>query len=368
MKQSIKRFVLLSAAVSFFGASPANSQDIDADRWALSDTGAAIVTYQGRQSLQLSRGGAELKDVVFQNGIISFDIAMEEKRGFAGVYFRWNDNSAEYFYLRPHMSGNPDANQYTPRFNGVAGWQLYHSPRFAAPTEYKFNQWIPVKLVINDNKMDVYIDSEVPVLHVDNLMGPKRAGSVRFAGGAQNFHISNVNIVEDDSVQTTGTPAPRAVLADNLVTKFSVASTAVASADVEAKADLNPALLRGQVWQTLEIDESGAANLAKVSGRTPDINTLFVKKTLTADAAKTVRIQYGFSDRVTIFLNGKAIAYGDDTYLTRDYRHLGTVGLYDSVFLPLKKGENELIFAVSEGFGGWAIKAAMDPVGGVSMD
>ena len=95
---------------------------------------------------------------------------------------------------------------------------------------------------------------------------------------------------------------------------------------------------------------------------------MLVRKTLTADTAKTVKFQYGFSDRVTVFLNGKAIAYGNDTYVSRDYRHLGTIGLYDSVFLPLKAGRNELIFAVSEGFGGWGIKAAMDPVAGVQVD
>ena len=346
----------------------AAAQDIDANQWSLSENGAEIVIYQGRQSIQLNSGVAELKDVLFQNGTISFDISMEERRGFAGVYFRWNDNSAEYFYLRPHMSGQPDSNQYTPRFNGLAGWQLYHSPRFAAPTVYKFDQWFPVKLVIKDNKMDVYIDSAEPVLHVDNLMGPEAAGSIRIGGGFQEFKFSNFKVVADNSVATIGVPAPRAELADNLIRNFSVASTAVLGASVENMPVLDNKLLEGQVWQSLEIDEAGVVNLARVSGRTRDVNTLFVRKILTADAAQTIRFQYGFSDRVTVFLNGKAIAYGDDSYLTRDYRHLGTIGLYDSVFLPLKAGRNELIFAVSEGFGGWGIKAAMDPVSGVQVD
>jgi len=344
------------------------AQDIDAGKWDLSENGAKIVTHEGRQSIQLNNGAAELKDVQFQNGTISFDLSMEEKRGFAGVYFRWNDNSAEYFYLRPHMSGNPDSNQYTPRFNGVAGWQLYHSPRFAAPTVYKFDQWLPVKLVIKDNKMDVYIDSTEPVLHVDNLMGPKAAGSIRIGGGRQNFRFSNFKAVADNSVTTIGKPAPKAELADNLIRNFSVASTAVLGTSVENEPMLDHTLLEGQVWQSLSVDEAGVVNLAQVSGRTPEVNTLFVRKILTADTDKTIRFKYGFSDRVTVFLNGVAIAYGDDTYLTRDYRHLGTIGLYDSVFLPLKAGRNELIFAVSEGFGGWGIKAAMDPVSGVQVD
>lgn len=364
-RYGLKPIAILLALFSFAGV---HAQDVDESRWELSENGAEITNYLGRKSIRINRGIADLKDLQFKNGTISYDIAMEEKRGFSGVFFRWNDNSAEYFYLRPHMSGNPDANQYTPRFNGLAGWQLYHSPRFAAPTVYRFNEWISVRLVVKDNKMDVYIDSEEPVLHVDNLMGPKEAGIVRFGGAAQDFHISNVRVIPSDDVETIGTPAPRAELPDNLIRTFQVASTAVAAEDVEAKSTLRPALLQGQVWQTLEIDESGAANLARVSGRTQEVNTLLVRKKLTADRAKTVRFQYGFSDRVTVFLNGKAIAYGDDTYQTRDYRHLGTMGLYDSVFLPLKAGENNLILAVTEGFGGWGVKAAMDPVDGVSID
>lgn len=346
----------------------AAAQDIDPRNWELSENGAQIVNYLGRQSIELNGGVSELKDMQFRNGTISFDIAMQEKRGFAGVYFRWDNNNAEYFYLRPHMSGNPDSNQYTPRFNGVAGWQLYHSPRFSAPTVYKFNQWITVKLVIKDQKMDVYIDSDEPVLHVENMMGATKHGSIRLGGGFQEFRFSNFKAVADDNVQTVGTAAAKAELPDTLIKSFSVASTAVLGVSVEGKAKLDPTLLEGQVWQKLEIDEAGVGNLAKVSGRTLEVNTLLVRKILTADHDKTIRFQYGFSDRVTVFLNGKAIAHGDDRYLSRDYRHLGTIGLYDSVFLPLTRGKNELIFAVTEGFGGWGIKAAMEPVSGVRVD
>ena len=368
MFETIKRVGLGAAMLAMMPLTSISAQDIEPDKWELSESGAQIVNYLGRKSIELNGGVSQLKGVEFQNGTISFDIAMQEKRGFAGVYFRWNDNNAEYFYLRPHMSGNPDSNQYTPRFNGVSGLQLYHSPRFSAPTVYKFDQWLPVKLVIKDNKMDVYIDSDEPVLHVADLFGPKEAGNIRLAGGFQEFRFSNFKLEASDNVTTIGTPAPKAELPTALIKNFSVASTAVLGSVVEGMPELDTMLLEGQVWQNLEIDEAGVGNLAKVSGRTPEINTLFVRKILTADEAKTVRFQYGFSDRVTVFLNGQAIVYGDDRYLSRDYRHLGTIGLFDSVFLPLEAGRNELIFAVTEGFGGWGIKAAMEPVSGVRVN
>jgi hypothetical protein len=34
---------------------------------------------------------------------------------------------------------------------------------------------------------------------------------------------------------------------------------------------------------------------------------------------------------------------------------LGTIGLFDAVYLPLRKGKNTLLLAVSEDFGGWLV-------------
>lgn len=345
-----------------------HAQEMNTDDWELSSEGASFVEYMGRPALQLNNGFAILKDQQFKNGTITFDVALEEKNGFGGVYFRWNDNSAEHFYLRPHLSGKPDSTQYTTRYNGLAAWQMLHGARYSTPTVYQYNQWTPVKMVIKDRKMDIYIDSDTPSLHVENLLGPDDAGQIRLGGAQQNFRFSNIVITPSDEVETIGTAAPLPAQPENLIQRFKVGTQVIAGADVEAKLELAPGLLANQTWQYLDIDESGTANLAKISGRTRDINTLLVKMDLTSDVARTIKITYGFSDRVTVFLNGKAIAYGNDSYRSRDYRYLGTVGLYDSVYLPLKKGENLLVFAVTEGFGGWAIKAAMDPVDGVKVE
>ena len=68
----------------------------------------------------------------------------------------------------------------------------------------------------------------------------------------------------------------------------------------------------------------------------------------------------GFSDRAVVYLNGRALYRGDDTYRSRDYRFLGSIGWYDTVYLPLVEGANDLLIAVSESFGGWGIQARFD--------
>lgn len=358
----------LFAACLLSGAAAAEDYTVNGQTWSLSDQGASIVTHMGRQAVKLNRGLLTLNDVTFENGIIEFDIAMPGIRGFAGVTFRTRDGGmGENFYLRGHLSGMPDANQYQPVFNGNSAWQIFHGPRYSAPTPYATDRWTKVKLVVKGTKMDVFIDSDTPVLHVDNLMLGEGVGGINLNGALADFYYSNMRVTNDDSVTLTGTPAPLPELPTGLIKSFHVGTTAVAADKVEAKAWLDKALLEGQTWQMLEVGETGALNLGRISARTRDVNTLLVKMTINADEAKTVLIKYGFSDRVTVFLNGHALAHGNDTYQTRDYRYLGTIGLFDSVFLPLEAGNNEVVFAVTEAFGGWALMAAIEDQTGIEV-
>jgi hypothetical protein len=70
-----------------------------------------------------------------------------------------------------------------------------------------------------------------------------------------------------------------------------------------------------------------------------------------------VPLEIGFSDRAAVFLNGQALFRGDDSYRTRDYRFLGSIGFWDTVYLPLREGVIELVVAVSEDLGGWGLQA-----------
>jgi len=56
---------------------------------------------------------------------------------------------------------------------------------------------------------------------------------------------------------------------------------------------------------------------------------------------------------IHLFLNRKLLFTGNSAYRLRDGSFLGIVGLNDAVYLPLKKGENELLLMITEGFGGW---------------
>ncbi len=359
----------LCGALFFVASFPLTASPIALDdaHWELSGEKTMFTEHLGRRSIKLNGGFAGLKNTQFHNGIIEFDIAMPETRGFAGVVFRRTGVMAENFYMRSHQSGNPDANQYTPIFNNTSAWQIYYGPRYASPTKYRFNTWLPVKLVIKGGKMDVYIDSDKPVLHVDNLLQGDSEGTLRLTGSFSDYYFSNVSVTHSDDVTLIGQAEEQPELPNGLVKSFSVSNTAVEGKLVEGKPLLQHALLEEQSWTRLNVEQNGVANLSRVSGRMREVNTLFAKLSLSVDKARTVFLKYGFSDRVTVFLNRKALAYGDDRFLSRDYRFLGTIGLHNGVFLPLQAGENELIFAVTESFGGWGLMVALEEQAGVSI-
>ena len=77
---------------------------------------------------------------------------------------------------------------------------------------------------------------------------------------------------------------------------------------------------------------------------------------------------FGFSDRVKVYLNNNLLFSADDTYSSRDYRFLGTMGYYDSLYLPLVKGENVVFLAVSERFGGWGVQAKFQDMSGIRIN
>ena len=129
-----------------------NAQNLPStpDIWEVQSNGHVFENFEGKPSLYLFQGVANLKSPVdFKTGIIEYSMYVTERRGFPGVQFRVADyNYKKEFYIRPHQSGNPDANQYTPVFNGISGWQLYYGKGNAQAINYNMNEWNHIKLVI----------------------------------------------------------------------------------------------------------------------------------------------------------------------------------------------------------------------------
>ena len=142
-------------------------------------------------------------------------------------------------------------------------------------------------------------------------------------------------------------------------------SSPMAEADAFAAAGANR--LSAVTWTALAVESNGIANLARVAVRSDQTPTVLARLSVRADRARAVAMRFGFSDRVRVYVNGTLLYAGDDSQYSRDYRFLGTVGFYDTLQLALRRGDNEIVFAVSEGGGGWAANAAFPDMTGLTL-
>lgn len=336
----------------------------DSGRWRFEAAAHRMEEHLGRPSLYLRDGIATVADARFTNGWIEFDIAFGRERGFMGGIWRVQDaDNYEEFYLRPHQSGNPDATQYTPQLHGVSGWQLYHGKRYTVPLTHGFDAWTRVRIVFSGRRADFYVgDLERPVLSVDELKRDVEPGGVglrvsRFSPA----WFSNFSYVVTDSPPLRGEPARPAPVPQGVIPSWQV-SDAFPESELTGKVELTREDLAGRRWTRLEVESSGLANLARVQGIQGRKNTVWARKVLVSERDQIRRLDFGFSDQVRVYLNGRLLFHGNDRYTSRDYRFLGSVGWFDALYLPLVKGENELLFAVSEDEvqGGWGIQAKLD--------
>ncbi|MCB2108475.1 MAG: hypothetical protein KDE14_12285, partial [Rhodobacteraceae bacterium] len=119
-------------------------------------------------------------------------------------------------------------------------------------------------------------------------------------------------------------------------------------------------------WRTTaQSDQMGLVNLNAVFPATPGKpRIVFARAELTSETARTIRVGIGYSDDVTVFLNGQPIYAGINGWESRSPGYASFVDPnFESVYLPLRAGRNDLILAVSDDqrFGwGFAVQRASE--------
>jgi hypothetical protein len=325
------------------------------DNWDIQAKAFVLENYQGKDAIYLQRGSATLKEFEFLNGTIEFDVYLTERQSFPGVYFRqFDEHNEESFFLRPHQSGKPDANQAAPAINGLVAWQLYFGERYSFAYEYNFNGWTHIRLVVKDDRAQVFLDHAEEANLSWVLKHRPQKGKVSVGGSFAPMHYADFTISPDLGEIIPFQPMPYDSL-PGVVQDWEIS-------DQFSEEQLNnpnalETLIQDRSWDhSISIEENNAANISWVASiDDTDGKTVFARLKFDSKSDHIKQFDFGYSDRVVAILNGKAIYRGNNKWRSRDYRYLGTIGFFDSIYLDLKKGENTLLFAVSEDFGGWGI-------------
>lgn len=361
MRSTIAACAVLLMAASWSAAQPQNPKVADFTGWEVLDPGGRLMPYLGRPSLFLDRGIALMPGTPFADGTIEFDVAIHGQFGFAGVIFR-GGSAADYelIYLRTHRSRQWDALQYTPINAGQESWQLYAGSGYNAAAELPVNRWVHVRIVIDGYTAEVFVDgATTPQLIVADLKREWRPGRVGLWGRSGAAHFSNVTVTPRTQ------PAPQRRLttpAAGMITRWSISQSFAASVlDLSRVPDT-------VAFDPITSEPSGMVNIAQY--RSParvrptnddGRNTVFAKAVLRAPRALRIRLAFGYSDDVTVFLDGQPIFAGRSGYLLRDGSDLGTLSVGpETLFLDLAAGRHELIFGVTEAFGGWGVAARIE--------
>ena len=331
----------------------------------------SIGSFLGREALRLRNGVAVRTDVSLEDGTIDFDVAVTDHRSFVYIIFRQvAEGENEEIYLRPHKTNLPDAVQYAPVFKGESGWQLFHGPGHTARIPIPRGQWVHARLVLKGQRAAFYLgDTTKPVMVVPELARKAAPGTIALRaftppGGAPEGEFvaafSNV-VVRPGVVPATMPPAPDRSRPANLVTSWQL-SPAFVPPDGRL-AGLPAELLANRAsWPAHGVDQEGRLildrHIAHASNEKPSAAVL--RLVVPADRDTTRRLDLGFSDEYLLFVNGRPVAGGEAAYRFDNPRGDGVIHVGQSVaFLPLRRGENEILIVLKDVFGGWAIIGAL---------
>jgi hypothetical protein len=341
----------------------------DSPRWEFQGK-AKPAEYLGRKAIFLDGGAASVKDLEMRDGVIDFDVATPAVRGFFGVQFRLADGGAngEWIYLRQHKSGLPDAMQYTPILNTGANWQIFNGPGFTDAVDIPREVWFHIRLEVAGAQAKLYVkDMKEPALVMDDLKSGVQKGALALYVLTGATYFSNFEFRE-----TPAAPWQRHLPAmpAGTLTKWSLSPSYDALArDLEHP--LSAAESAAIQWQDVEAEPPGfvvlyryreaphirvtfATDFSKRLDPQPGTKVLYARTTIDSDRDEVRKLYVGYSDEVSVFLNGRILYRGRSAQNFRDPGFLGIVNAEnDAVYLPLKKGRNELVLAVSELGGGW---------------
>jgi hypothetical protein len=361
--------LLIGMFVSQAGAQQLQNLSLapDSPRWLL-EGDAKPAEFLGRRSIYVNGGGATVKDFEMRDGVIDVDVATPAGRGFFGIQWRIAGNAAEWVYLRQHKSGYPDAMQYTPVINTGLNWQIYNGPGFTGGLDIPKNEWFHMRLVVTGAQAKLYVkDMEKPALVMDDLKSGVQKGQVALAVLIGETYFSNFEVRETPAVvwERHIPPMPAGTL-----TKWSI-SPAYDALARDLEKPLTAAESTAIKWQDVEAEAPGfvvlyryleaphprvtfANDFSKRLDPQPGMKVVYARTTIMSERDEVRKLEIGYSDDVSVFVNGNILYRGRSAQNFRDPGFLGIVNPEnDAVYIPLKKGKNELVLGLSELGGGW---------------
>jgi hypothetical protein len=340
-----------------------------AERWSFPAGSCEFLQHRSVPAMRLltKEGVSVLKGLSFANGTIEYDVEPESE-DFAGIYFRKKDSlESEYFYLRLFAPGVPNVMadvQYTPVIDGVNCWNLL--PYCQGTGTFAKGQWNHVKLVVSGSQMLVYVNNlSHPTLEIPQLEGNTKSGSLGFSGKAL---IANLVVTPDATEGLSPVAGFDPFYNDpRYLRQWSVSQPVDLPKGRELTKDDLPK--QNTEWKKITTERRGLVNITRLYGNSQTRRVVWLKCRLKVPLAQNRTVDFGFTNEVWVFLNGKIAMvdknFFDDPLCKRPRARCSTENT--SFTLPLQAGDNEILIGIANDFFGWGIMARMDTLDGIEV-
>lgn len=248
--------------------------------------------------------------------------------------------------------------QYAPRTNGSSTWQLY--PEFNRKASWPRNAWTRVRVTIHGSVLQVHVgDATSPVLEVPRLRLGRPGGGVAFWARVNNQAATWAAAIANVRV-TSLAPAPIAE-APPAPPEF-ITNWLVSAPQAIGEPAGPPTVPMANGWLPARSEESGTVNVNRLFATQRGRYRVVAKTTLTSSRDRLVKAGVGYSDEVTVFLNGRPLFAGTTGWESRAPEYAAFVDArFESIWLPLRAGENELTMVVADDQRfGWGFAMLLD--------
>ena len=244
---------------------------------------AERATWNGQEGLRLENGLALLPDLAVQDARIEVWIGTDGP-AYPGIAFRVADaRDHELAYAVPHVSGQWDAVQYDPVFHGSNTWQLYYGPAYQGVAEVPTGRWFHFQVDVCGQRAAIAVDGQSPLV-VEHLAHPVRAGQL----GLWTYrpaYFRNLRVSPLSDIPAGDLPVAPA----GAVTTWFVEGHGV-----------------------VEAEPNGVVNLNRFLS--PTVGAARLVRRLELAAEEEVEFALGYSDVLSLELDGQVIHQGECTF------------------------------------------------------
>ncbi|SKB87102.1 hypothetical protein SAMN05660226_03526 [Parapedobacter luteus] len=341
---------------------------LDAAHWQ-NDSGKVVFEQIGGvpiMRLLPMAGFTWLKDFDFTTGTIEFDWQPTDTT-FSHFNFRYQSSmESECVYLRTARAGDSlamDAVQYAPFIKGVNLWDmLLH---FQATATFSKREWNRIKLIISEKQLLIFInDLSTPRLWVPELEGDVTSGTLAFSGEGL---VANLAVKPGD---TEGLPHQAGL--DPTANDPRYLRQWLVSDPMDFPFGREPADLDlpkpDARWTDHRAERRGLLNITRLHGsKMPERQLIWIKARIRSAIDQQKWMDFGFSDEVWLFVNG-SYTYADKNYYGTPIMKppFGRCSIENTaVYMPLKKGDNEILIGLANNFYGWGVVARLRDLHGI---